>query len=186
MRSPVGSRSDPCKWPTISKASPLQKGATTWAIGAKIRGETKGSLLKTFGKIQRVKRKGQKLLKTSRKKKMFAEDISEDFSDLTLTGFYSVSGYLRNLRGRLLSSERFSEVFTLWVFTLKPFPEREVCESCVWTVPWVHRKLPQSIPPLPNNKTYDRNTNCDCILAVSHNRPFMCNLETVKPKPLYL
>ena len=50
---------------------------------------------------------------------MFAEDISEDFSDLTLTGFYSFSGYLRNLRGRLLSSEKFSEVFTLWVFTLK-------------------------------------------------------------------
>ena len=54
---------------------------------------------------------------------MFAEDISEDFSDLTLTGIYSISGYLRNLRGRLLSSEKFSEVFTLWVFTLKPFPE---------------------------------------------------------------
>ena len=53
---------------------------------------------------------------------MFAEDISEDFSDLTFTGFYSISGYLRNLRGRLLSSEKFSEVFTLWVFTLKPFP----------------------------------------------------------------
>ena len=52
---------------------------------------------------------------------MFAEDISEDFSDLTFTGFYSISGYLRNLRGRLLSSEKFSEVFTLWVFTLKPF-----------------------------------------------------------------
>ena len=67
------------------------------------------------------KRKGQKLLKTSRKKKMFAEDISEDFSDLTFTGFYSTSQYLRNLRGRLLSSEKFSEVFTLWVFTLKPF-----------------------------------------------------------------
>ena len=53
---------------------------------------------------------------------MFAEDISEDFSDLTFTGFYSISGYLRNLRGRLLSSGKISEVFTLWVFTLKPFP----------------------------------------------------------------
>ena len=45
---------------------------------------------------------------------MFAEDISEDFSqkieDITFTGFYSMSGYLRNLRGRLLSSENFSEV----------------------------------------------------------------------------
>ena len=61
-------------------------------------------------------------MKISQKKKMFAEDISEDFSDLTFTGFYSISGYLRNLRGRLLSSEKFSEVFTLWVFTLKPFP----------------------------------------------------------------
>ena len=55
--------------------------------------------------------------------KMFAEDISEDFPDLTFTGFYSISGYLRNLRGRLLSSEKFSEVFTLWVFTLKPFSD---------------------------------------------------------------
>ena len=54
---------------------------------------------------------------------MFAEDISEDFSDPTFTGFYSISGYLRNLRGRLLSSERFSEVFILSVFTLEPFPE---------------------------------------------------------------
>ena len=56
--------------------------------------------------------------------KMFAEDISEDFSDLTFTGFYSISGYLRNRRGRLLSSEKFSEVFTPWVFTLKPFPDQ--------------------------------------------------------------
>ena len=53
---------------------------------------------------------------------MFAEDISEDFSDSTFTGFYSISGYLRN-RGKLLSSERFSEVFTLWVFTLELFPD---------------------------------------------------------------
>ena len=55
---------------------------------------------------------------------MYAEDISEDFSDLAFTGFYSISGYLRNLRGRLLSSEKFSEVFALWIFTLrlKPFP----------------------------------------------------------------
>ena len=57
---------------------------------------------------------------------MFAEDISEDFSEDReyhfYTVFYSISGYLRNLRGRLLSSEKFSEVFTLWVFTLKPFP----------------------------------------------------------------
>ena len=48
---------------------------------------------------------------------MFAEDISEDFSDITFPGLYSISGYLRNLRGRLLSSEKFSEVFTLSVFT---------------------------------------------------------------------
>ena len=58
--------------------------------------------------------------------KMFAEDISlqkisQKIEDITFTGFYSISGYLRNLRGRLLSSEKFSEVFTLWVFTLKPF-----------------------------------------------------------------
>ena len=34
-----------------------------------------------------------------------------------------MSGYLRNLRERLLSSEMFSEVFAPWVFTLKPFPD---------------------------------------------------------------
>ena len=49
---------------------------------------------------------------------MFAEDISEDRRYHFYTGFYSISGYLRNLRGRLLSSEKFSEVFALWVFTL--------------------------------------------------------------------
>ena len=61
---------------------------------------------------------------------MFAEDISEDFSEDRryhfYSGFYSISGYLRNLRGRLLSSEKFSEVFTLWVFTLEPFPAKIV------------------------------------------------------------
>ena len=56
---------------------------------------------------------------------MFAEDISEDsqkIEDITFGGFETISGCLRNLRGRLLSSEKFSEVFALWVFTLKPFP----------------------------------------------------------------
>ena len=52
--------------------------------------------------------------------KMFAEDITEDFSEDRRyhfhSGFSSISGYLRNLRRRLLSSEKFSEVFTLWVF----------------------------------------------------------------------
>ena len=74
------------------------------------------------GKIQRVKTQRAQTSENFVEEKMFAEDISEDFSDLTSTGFYSISGYLRNLRGRLLSSEKFSEVFTLWVFTLKPFP----------------------------------------------------------------
>ena len=50
------------------------------------------------------------------------QKISQKIEDITFTGSYSISGYLRNLRGRLLSSEKFSEVFTLWVFTLKPFP----------------------------------------------------------------
>ena len=65
---------------------------------------------------------------------MFAEDISEDFSEDGRNHFYwileSISGKnFRNLRGRLLSSEKFSEVFTLWVFTLKPFPDRKSEES---------------------------------------------------------
>ena len=76
---------------------------------------------------------------------MFAEDISEDFSEDRryhfYTGFYSISGYLRNLRGRLLSSEKFSEVFTLWVFTLKPFPVLiiylilQICRTCQRFIP---------------------------------------------------
>ena len=57
---------------------------------------------------------------------MFAEDISEDVSEDRryhfYTGSYRIYGYLRNLRGRLLSPEKFSEVFALWVFTLKLFP----------------------------------------------------------------
>ena len=32
-----------------------------------------------------------------------------------------MSGYLRNLRGRLLSSEKFSEVFALWFLPLSRF-----------------------------------------------------------------
>ena len=54
---------------------------------------------------------------------MFAEDVLEEFSEdrnTAFTGISSISGYLRDLRGRLLSSEKFSEVFTLWVSTLKP------------------------------------------------------------------
>ena len=48
---------------------------------------------------------------------MFAEDISEDFSEdrrYHFTGFYSISGYLRNLRGRLLSSEKPVYAGKLW------------------------------------------------------------------------
>ena len=55
---------------------------------------------------------------------MFTEDISGDFSEdrrYHFTGFYRISGDLRNLRGRLLSSQKFSHVFTLRVFTLKQF-----------------------------------------------------------------
>ena len=75
-----------------------------------------------IGKIQRVKTQRAKTSENfAEEKKLFTEDISEDFSDLTFAGFYSISGYLRTLRGRLLSSEKFSEVFALWVFTLKPF-----------------------------------------------------------------
>ena len=49
-------------------------------------------------------------------KQIFAEDVSEDLSEDRSYHFYwSISG---NLRGRLLSSEKFLEVLTLWVFTL--------------------------------------------------------------------
>ena len=45
--------------------------------------------------------------------------------DITFTGFKSTSGYLRNLRGRLLSSEKFSEDLPseFLPLGLKPFPE---------------------------------------------------------------
>ena len=50
---------------------------------------------------------------------MFAEDVSEDFSEDRRLYFYwiqSISGYLRKFRGILLSSKKFSEVLNLWVF----------------------------------------------------------------------
>ena len=50
------------------------------------------------------------------------QKILQKIEDITFTGFKCISGYLRNLRGRLLSSEKFSEVLALWVFTLKLFP----------------------------------------------------------------
>ena len=85
---------------------------------------TSVSLQFRVGKSQRVKKQRVKTSENfAEETKMFAEDISEDFSD-HFTGIYSIAGYLRNLRGRLLSSEKFSEVFTLWVFTLKSFPTR--------------------------------------------------------------
>ena len=59
---------------------------------------------------------------------MFAEDAFQKISLrrlkisllLDFRAFFRMS--LRNLRGRLLSSEKFSDAFALWVFTLKPFP----------------------------------------------------------------
>ena len=84
----------------------------------------------------RVKTQRVKTSKNSAEEKcsqMIFQKISQTIEDITFTGFSSLSGYhfywifeysgyLRNLRGRLLSSEKFSDVFTLWVFTLKPFP----------------------------------------------------------------
>ena len=58
---------------------------------------------------------------------MFAEDISEDFSEDKryhfYTGFYSISGDIFEIFAEdCFFSEKFSGVLTLWVFTLKPFP----------------------------------------------------------------
>ena len=51
---------------------------------------------------------------------MFAEDIAEDFSE---DRRYHVSWILEEYFWiSSKSSEKFSEVFALWVFTLKPFP----------------------------------------------------------------
>ena len=73
-------------------------------------------------KTQRVKTSENFAEEKNVRRRDISEDFSEDRRYHFYTGFYGISGYLRNLRGRLLSSEKFSEVFTLGVFTLKPFP----------------------------------------------------------------
>ena len=72
---------------------------------------------KHFSKLRRRKESSQKKF----------QKISQKIDDITLIGFWSISGNLRNLRGRLLSSEKFSEVFTLWLLPLKPFPVGNSC-----------------------------------------------------------
>ena len=62
---------------------------------------------------------------------------------------YSTSGYLRNLRGRLLSSEKLSEVFTLWVLTLTPFPGQHGSTFKEASVP-----LGSCLPRRAGNDTY--------------------------------
>ena len=69
-----------------------------------------------FGKSQRVKNAKGKNFRELRgrnkcSQKIF-QKISQKIEDIAFTGLYSISGYLRNLRGRLLSSEKFSEIFT--------------------------------------------------------------------------
>ena len=72
---------------------------------------------------------------------MFAEDISEDFSDLTFTGIYSISGYLRNLRGRLLSSEKFSEVLPSGFLPLSRFQKSSLGYLfCHWSFLFFSRR----------------------------------------------
>ena len=70
--------------------------------------------------------KGKNFWKPSRKKtcsqKIF-QKTSRKIEDIIFIAVQSRSGYLRNLRGRWLSSAKFSGVFALRVFTLKPFPE---------------------------------------------------------------
>ena len=78
------------------------------------------NLFSSTGKSQRVITQRVTTSKNFAQEKMFAEDISEDFLEGRTYHLYWIleySGYLRNLRRRLLSSEKFSEVFALWVFT---------------------------------------------------------------------
>ena len=82
-----------------------------------------------IGKIQRVETQRAKTSENFAEEQMFAEDISEDFSDLAFTGIYSISGYLRNLRGRLLSSEKFSEVLPSGFLPLSRFQQKLVQNS---------------------------------------------------------
>ena len=92
------------------------------------------------GKSQRVKIQRVKTSENFAEEKMFAQDISEDLSEDRRDHFYCILEYLwissRNLHGRLLSSEKFSEdfFFSLWVFTLELFQTRDTnatasCES---------------------------------------------------------
>ena len=58
-------------------------------------------------------------LECSQKAKAFLEDRRYHL----LLDFRVFLDFLQNLRGRLLSSEKFSEFLTIWVSTLKLFPE---------------------------------------------------------------
>ena len=99
------------KFPQKSRDNPVKKLFPCFFFIRK-EPEGKNAKGKNFWKLRGRKKRSRKIF----------QKISQKIEDITFTGFYSISGYLRNLRGRLLSSEKFSEVFTLWVFTLKPFP----------------------------------------------------------------
>ena len=49
------------------------------------------------------------------------QKISQKIKDITFTGFQSISGYLRNLRGRLLSSEKFRKFLPSGFLPLSSF-----------------------------------------------------------------
>ena len=124
------------------------------------------------GKSQRVKTQRVKTSENFAEEKKFAEDISEDFSEDTRYHFYwiqSISGYLRNLRGRLLSSEKFSEVSTLWVFSLKPFSRQSRGDASQG------QTISQSNPPPQTPKQVEKawmNISCAHVLGC---RKWGCN-----------
>ena len=76
---------------------------------------------KLSGKSQRVKCKGQKLLKTLRIKvrRRYFIRFFQKIERITFTGCWIFSKSSRKI---VFFSEKFSEVFTLWVFALKPYP----------------------------------------------------------------
>ena len=129
--------------------------------------EGKNTKGKNFWKLRGRKKCSQKIF----------QKISQKKEDITFTGFYSISGYLRNLRGRLLSSEKFSEVFTLWVLPLSRF---QLVGKAWWAwklSTWPQQKMAEnsSLGPEPDVPAEDKQPR-----AVGSASPPGPTLETVQ------
>ena len=113
---------------TGNKGISLKNGVQSWvSFASKVLGAALTYVPALSGKSQRVKTQRVKTSENFAEEKKGSQKIFQKIfqkiEDISFAGFYSISGYLRNLRGRLLSSEKLSEVFALWGGFL-PFPNR--------------------------------------------------------------